>query len=469
MKNNSTFILIGLFLIFGPISFSQVQIDSGGLFHPNTIVPEYETSGTYWDHKIITFSLENGTSDIPDNDVIIGLRQALSLWQEFANLIFVEVCNSDEADIIFNWAIGDHGCGFPFDGPGNILAHAFYPGSLFAGEIHFDDDEMWTLSTRTNSNQPIDLITIAAHEIGHALGLKHSTVYSAVMHSIYSRSKRNLDQDDINGIRSIYGIPNGNSYYTGNSLICSSGDTIKLTEQIPINWDISWEFGPHLNIESGGESINSIFLKGVGSGKSWHRAVINTGCDIIELPKREIWVGSPIISQIEGSFNVPNNSWTTYKALFESNSQINAFEWILNPLNGNVIYNYGSTSDIAFYNTGQYQLLVRAKNTCTLPDFGDFTVETLNVYNPLSMKISPNPSSGEVNIFLILKDDEKNFHKSNLQWDLELYNNMNQLIIEKKEISSSNITLRIHHLEKGLYFIKIRYNNEILSSKLIIN
>ncbi|MFQ5910971.1 MAG: matrixin family metalloprotease, partial [Thermoplasmata archaeon] len=50
-----------------------------------------------------------------------------------------------------------------------------------------------------------DLVTVAAHEFGHALGLKHSNVRDALMFAYYGGLNRSLDADDIAGIRALYG------------------------------------------------------------------------------------------------------------------------------------------------------------------------------------------------------------------------------------------------------------------------
>lgn len=54
-----------------------------------------------------------------------------------------------------------------------------------------------------------DLLSVATHELGHSMGLGHSSVQTSVMYPYYmSNWKRvELDADDIAGMQKIYGEP----------------------------------------------------------------------------------------------------------------------------------------------------------------------------------------------------------------------------------------------------------------------
>ena len=49
--------------------------------------------------------------------------------------------------------------GYPFDGPGSVLAHAFFPGSGRGGDAHFDKDENWS-SQREISGRVTSLFAV---------------------------------------------------------------------------------------------------------------------------------------------------------------------------------------------------------------------------------------------------------------------------------------------------------------------
>src|SRR5918993_4675753 len=165
-------------------------------------ISEYRAIST-WDKLDITYVFVNGTGQL-DGDVERDLvRRAFTLWAEQTALTFTEVTDNN-ADIVIGWAEGDHGDGDPFDGPGDVLAHASFPNPYDNSQVflHFDDDERWVDSDSRN----VDLLTVAAHEIGHTLGLAHSNDPGALMYPSYDGPRRFLGEDDIAGIQDLYGL-----------------------------------------------------------------------------------------------------------------------------------------------------------------------------------------------------------------------------------------------------------------------
>jgi len=150
------------------------------------------TPGT-WANPMLRWFLDGGTSDVTaEADAV---QRAFDTWTAHIPLTVTRTFVRADADLVVDWVVGDHGDGSPFDGAGNILAHAFFPSD---GRIHFDESETWSHSgTR-------DVETVALHEVGHALGLRHSGSSDAAMFFQINNEQRTLHEFDVRGIRSRY-------------------------------------------------------------------------------------------------------------------------------------------------------------------------------------------------------------------------------------------------------------------------
>ncbi len=107
------------------------------------------------------------------------------------------------------------------DGIGQKLAHAFEPfpeTDGLSGDVHFDSEESWRVNPPNflfGGGAGFDFLEVAVHEIGHSLGLDHEPLPSeggnvAILNRFHGAHYSGLGtaflfEDDINGIKAIYG------------------------------------------------------------------------------------------------------------------------------------------------------------------------------------------------------------------------------------------------------------------------
>nr|XP_006997084.1 stromelysin-3 [Peromyscus maniculatus bairdii] len=160
-------------------------------------------SGGRWEKTDLTYRILRFPWQLVREQVRQTVAEALQVWSEVTPLTFTEV-HEGRADIMIDFTRYWHGDNLPFDGPGGILAHAFFPKTHREGDVHFDYDETWTIG----DNQGTDLLQVAAHEFGHVLGLQHTTAAKALMSPFYTfRYPLSLSPDDRRGIQHLYGRP----------------------------------------------------------------------------------------------------------------------------------------------------------------------------------------------------------------------------------------------------------------------
>ncbi|XP_048859907.1 matrix metalloproteinase-17-like isoform X1 [Brienomyrus brachyistius] len=169
-------------------------------------------SQTKWSKRHLSWRIRNfpKESQLLGRDTVRALMYyALKVWSDIAPLDFHEVAGS-QADIQIDFTKADHNDGYPFDGPGGTVAHAFYPGErVTAGDSHFDDDEAWTF--RSPDSFGMDLFAVAVHEFGHAIGLAHTSAMASIMRPYYQGPvgdplKYSLPYEDKVRVWQLYGV-----------------------------------------------------------------------------------------------------------------------------------------------------------------------------------------------------------------------------------------------------------------------
>ncbi len=183
--------------------------------------PGEEARGLFWPSSCVTYHLhEAGHSELDQEETFTALRASFEAWNEpecsYLNLKYGGL--TDESTVQFNQRNLNENV--------NLVVFreegwAYSPGVLALTSVTFDptqgiiydsdmeinaQDYSWSVSEEGVPGR-IDLRNTITHEAGHFLGLDHSGVAAATMAASAppgETKKRSLDEDDIEGLCSIY-------------------------------------------------------------------------------------------------------------------------------------------------------------------------------------------------------------------------------------------------------------------------
>jgi len=178
----------------------ETNDEHGGYFPSRK--KRYALQGSRWKKRVLSYKVGKYPTGLTRSEVDVDVRKAFKMWSDASGLRFVnKQFSAAPVDIEIRFENYYHGDEDSFDGPGGVVAHAFFPE--FGGDAHFDNGENWTI----NKYSGVSLLQSVAHELGHSLGLLHSNNYRAMM-SPYHKGWRpglSLDSDDIRAVKALYG------------------------------------------------------------------------------------------------------------------------------------------------------------------------------------------------------------------------------------------------------------------------
>lgn len=159
-------------------------------------------SGAAWTNAI-RYSFVADTADTENERDAI--RAAMVRWQAASAVRFQEVAPTAEPDVEIGFATRCYGRDECFDGPGGTVAHAT-TGAVPDAYAFFDDDESWERATGPTPENELELFAVALHELGHVIGLEHSTKPESVMFPGYDGGSSELQDDDIAAAQALYPV-----------------------------------------------------------------------------------------------------------------------------------------------------------------------------------------------------------------------------------------------------------------------
>ncbi len=178
------------------------------LLAPVLTASGYQLQGTSWPDKTAAYHLQTNS-----NTFDAAFIEAMAKWNGLSNFSFThstpdyfDPCGHNP-DYKNSYRFSTTNCGRGWNSSTLAVTTTWSNsrGTTDTDIVFNSRDHSWGVyDDSINNHSKTDFRRVAVHELGHALGLAHETINNAIMQPYVSNVIEPL-QDDINGLRDIYG------------------------------------------------------------------------------------------------------------------------------------------------------------------------------------------------------------------------------------------------------------------------
>lgn len=150
----------------------------------------------------LSYYVGSAPSGVSQQQFESTIETALQVWSDVIDVNFTQTSRAGQRDSLDFTSQN-------LDGAGGTLAQAYFPDDVnparIAGDVQFDSSENWEVGN-TRGRSAFDLLQVAVHEIGHALGIEHLEHSGSVLAPFISASQqfRSLSEHDVDAALSLY-------------------------------------------------------------------------------------------------------------------------------------------------------------------------------------------------------------------------------------------------------------------------
>ena len=470
-----SFLLVSLLLFTIPV-FAQNPSQDKVIMYDDYGLEDYAVMGCKWNKTSLNYYIDSTSSDIPSLDCINAIASSFAAWSDISDFTFTKVNNSANADITIKWDSDFSSNSVLAETGTSYNANTYI---IIKAAIRFNDNVSWAIN---GSNY--DVFKVAVHEIGHALGMRHSEYSDAIMYYAYN-SASTLTADDICGLWSVYNCPfpiSGPSTVGSNAVYYI--DHVPVDSRVSVVWSLSDIYYNDNCLDQDTPSTNQCTIhgssvQGMNNGtlnaelyynntllQTFTKSGINAPTIIFPGTYYNGQITKPILLPaplyvLPGTSVVINSSKFNGATVSQSGGNASPTSWTFDGANDILVVGMPSTlSSVVVVH------VVCADGTSyNLPIITTSTVNLMSVFidgGILEVGLTPIIDLPQVDgyVFDALPDISS--------WKFEVRNALTGAKVFNQLVHGSSFSIDTSLLDTGMYVIRATVGNEVYSEKVFI-